>query len=42
MDKKFKVKKTNRNTISYGKIRQPTRKLEIDSKTIKEKRNLNK
>jgi hypothetical protein len=42
MNKRLKRKKTNRNNISYGKIYQKTRDYDLESKTIKEKRNPDK
>jgi hypothetical protein len=39
MDKKFKRKRNNTTTISYGKIRQKTREMDLEAETIKEKRN---
>ncbi len=42
MDKKFKRKKNNTVNISYGKIRQKNRKIDLEAETIKEKRNPDK
>ena len=39
MDKKFKRKKNNSNNISYGKIGKKIKKYDLESETIKEKRN---
>ena len=42
MDKKFKRNKNKTTNISYGKIGQRTRKIDLEAETIKEKRNPDK
>ena len=39
MDKKFKRKKNSKTNISYGKIGNINKKLDLESETIQEKRN---
>lgn len=42
MNKKFNRNKSKTTIISYGKVGQITRKLDLESETIKEKRNPDK
>lgn len=41
MNKKFKRNKKITNKISYGRIGKKNRKFDLESETIKEKRNSN-